>query len=64
MQATLWNRARLWTPVTVTTNKKHLQKHGCQQQHEQMVRAWTTVRGTFLFSGSLTLPVDSTSLRG
>jgi len=34
MPATSWNRAKSRTPVTVTTNKKHLQKHGCQQQHE------------------------------
>jgi hypothetical protein len=31
MPATSWNRAKSRTPVTVTTNKKHLQKHGCQQ---------------------------------
>jgi hypothetical protein len=31
---TAWNRARSWAPVTVATSEKHLQKHGCQQQHE------------------------------
>jgi len=35
MPATSRTRARSWTPVTVgtTTNNKHPQKHGCQQQH-------------------------------